>query len=77
MADAEKTVNALMDHPFAKFYNLTDGELIDVDRLYAQLHAMAEKSPATIDIKLLSRITGPITLTVADVEKLYRYIKEA
>ena len=73
MQDAERTLNALIDHPIAKFYNLADGELIDADRLYGLLHSMAEKSAATINIKIL----GPLTLKVEDVEKLYRYMKEA
>ena len=73
MQDAERTLNALINHPIAKFYNLSDGELIDVDRLYGLLHNMAEKSTATINIKIL----GPLTLTTEDVEKLYRYIREA
>lgn len=73
LSDAERTITALMDHPIAKFYNVCDGEMIDVDAIYARIHARAEQSTATVNLKAL----GPVTLSAKDVDTIYQYIREA
>lgn len=43
---------------------------IDIDKLYAVFKEQAKKSPVTFDVPLI----GAVTLTEADVDKLYNYI---
>lgn len=67
---AGKALNALMQHPIAKAFEVVDGEMVDEELLYRLLIDAARQGTATADIMLL----GPVTFGEHDVDKLHRYI---
>lgn len=72
-SSAEGVFRMAQGLPFVTGLGLIDGENIDVDRLYGALRKAAQCGPATVDIRFI----GPITFSAADVDALYRHIKEA
>lgn len=49
---------------------IDDQDQIDIDAIYREFAAQAQRGAVTFDVPLV----GALTLTVADVDKLYRYI---
>ena len=52
---------------------IDDFDNIDLDMLHEQFARQAQKSAVTFTAPVI----GPVTLNSADVDKIYRYIKEA
>ena len=67
---AEQIFMTLRENPALKALGLIDGEMIDIEAVYAEALRMAQKGSATVNVPML----GAITFTAADVESLYRYI---
>ena len=59
--------------PLVKASGFVDGDNIDAEALYTVFAAQARQGNAVINIPVI----GAREYTVDDVEKLYRYIKEA
>lgn len=62
--------NRLKSNPMVDAMGLIDGDMIDVDAIYAELLKQSQKSSATVEFPLI----GPVTYSSADVEELYRCI---
>lgn len=63
----------LKAHPMVSALGVIDEQdQIDIDKLYQVVLKQADQSPMTIDIPMV----GAFTFGRADVEALYRYIKE-
>lgn len=52
---------------------ICDNNRVDIDALYNALRPYAERCPATIDIPVI----GTMTLTSADIDRLYDCIRSA
>ena len=73
IANANQIIDNFSQNEIAKQLNLVDGEMINVDAIIPHLRNAARQSTATVDLNLF----GALTLDGNDVEKIYRYIKEA
>lgn len=74
LAKLANIFNELKSKPFVAALGIVDqNNMIDIDLLYKEVHKIAQQSPVTIDVPMI----GSLTLNVQDIEKLYRYIKEA
>ena len=51
---------------------IDEHDMIDIDKLYREFHAQAQKGATTFDIPII----GALTIGSGDVERLYRYIVE-
>ena len=67
---AEQMFMALREHPMLTSLGLINGEMVDVEAIYAEALRMAQRGSATANVPML----GAITFTTADVESLYRHI---
>ena len=67
---AVQIFDAVKNHPMLTALGLVDGEMIDIDIIYAEALKAAQHESATINIPVL----GPVTFKAADVESLYRHI---
>lgn len=67
---AEQMFMALREQPVLTSLGLVDGEMVDVEAIYAEALRMAQRGSATANVPML----GAITFSAADVESLYRYI---
>lgn len=72
-ARAETAFAALRDNPALKALGLIDGETVDIDTIYAELLRQAQKGTATVELPII----GAVTFSAADVESVYRHIKDA
>ncbi len=64
----------LKEQPLVKMLGVIDDkDMIDIDKIYKEIVKQAAKGPVTFDVPMM----GPLTLSQADVESLYRYIKES
>ena len=61
---------AVRSHPALKIAGVIDGEMIDIDLIYAEALKASQKTSATVNVPVI----GAITFTTKDVESLYRYI---
>jgi len=73
----ESVAASITEHPAVKALGLSDGQNIDIDTLYKALHEQAKKSDAVIDLNILGLRIGTVKLTAADVDALYREIRNA
>ena len=69
-ARTEEIFRAIRNHPALRIAGLVDGEMIDIDIIYAEALKASQKTSATVNVPII----GPITFTTKDVESLYRYI---
>lgn len=67
---AEGMFAALREQPVLTSLGLIDGEMVDIESIYAEALRMAQRGSATANVPML----GAITFSTADVESLYRYI---
>ena len=67
---AEQIFAELRQNPMLVSLGLVNGEMIDIEAVYAEALKMAQKGSATVNIPML----GAITFGQSDVESLYRYI---
>lgn len=68
---APAVLERLRAMPMVSALGLIDGEMIDVDTIYAALKDAASKAPtATIEIPLI----GSVTYSATDIDALYRCI---
>lgn len=70
---ADALIGQLAGNPVVRALGIIDGENIDVDAIYAELLKQAQKGSATVTLPAI----GSVTFSAADVESLYRHIKEA
>lgn len=70
---APEVFTMIRDNQLVQTLGLIDGEMVDIDAIYTELHAQAEKNTAKVDIPLI----GSVTYSVRDVESLYRLITGA
>ena len=69
---AENVFAAIKDNAFLTALGLIDGEMIDIEVVYAEALRMSRKGSATVNIPII----GAVTFKESDVESLYRHIKE-
>jgi hypothetical protein len=69
---ADQVFAAIKNNAFLTSLGLVEGEMIDIDAVYAEALKMARKGSATVNIPMI----GAVTFKESDVESLYRYIKE-
>ena len=63
--------NTLKNNPVVSAMGVIDEQdQIDIDAVYREFAAQAQRGAVTFDVPLV----GALTLTAADVDKLYRYI---
>ena len=67
---APDIMESLRGNKIVQAMGLIDGEMIDVDTIYAALLEQAQKRSATVDIPVI----GSVTYSASDVEQLYRCI---
>lgn len=67
---AEQIYSALRDNAALASLGLIDGEMVDIEAIYAEALRMARKGTATVNIPMI----GAVTFSAADIESLYRYI---
>ena len=70
-AQGETIFNQYKSMPLLASLRLVDGENINIDLIHAELRKQAQKGTATISLPII----GPVTFGVADVEKLFQYIR--
>lgn len=65
----------LKEHPMIKMLAIIDPKTdeIDIDALYNEFTKQAQRGAVTFNVPL----AGALTLTAADVDKIYQYIKNA
>ena len=67
---AEQVYHTLAENPMIKALGVIDGEMIDIEAIYAEALKASQKGSATLSMP----VVGPITFKTADVESAYRYI---
>lgn len=67
---APEVFEKLRGNAMVQALGLIDGEMVDIDSIYAELLNQAQKYSATIDFPII----GPVTYSSSDVEALYRLI---
>lgn len=67
---AEQIYYKLRDNPALAVLGLIDGEMVDIEAIYAEALRMAQRGSATVSVPMI----GPVTFGVGDVEALYRHI---
>ena len=67
---AEQIFSELRNSPALTALGLINGEMVDIEAIYAEAVRMAQKSSATVNIPMI----GAVTFSTADIESLYRYI---
>lgn len=73
MMRVDRIFRGVSDIPLIKLSGYVNGDDVDVDALYAAFSQQAKDGNAVINIPGL----GPREYTEQDVDKVYRYIKEA
>ena len=69
---ADNVFAIIKNNPMLTALGLIDGDMIDIDAVYAEALRMARKGSATVNIPII----GAVTFKESDVESLYRHIKE-
>jgi hypothetical protein len=73
VSNINETFSKLKESEIVKMLGVIDEHnMIDIDKLYREFYAQAQKASATLDLP----IVGQLTLDKNDVEKIYRYIME-
>jgi hypothetical protein len=67
---AEQVYHTLANNALVKTLGVVDGEMIDIESIYAEALKAAQKGSATATLPVI----GPITFKTADVESVYRHI---
>ena len=68
------TIERLTSNDVVKALGVIDGTgSVDVEKLYKHLMKQAQKGPVTFTIPMI----GAVTLSAADVEKLYTFVLQA
>lgn len=70
---SDQYIRGWLGSDIAKGLKLADGEMVDIDAVYAHVLKQAQKGSATVNVPML----GAITFSAADVECAYRHIKGA
>ena len=73
LAKTENIYRNIESNPMVKALGIIDGDNVDIDTLYEQFRKQAQRGSATLELPFI----GGVTFNAADVENLYRYIKEA
>lgn len=66
----EQVYHSIANNALVKALGIIDGELIDIEAIYAETLKASQKGSATLSLPII----GPITFKTADVESAYRYI---
>lgn len=66
----EQVYHDLTSNAMVKALGVVDGEMINIEVIYAEALKAAQKGSATVTMPFV----GPVTLKVADVESAYRFI---
>jgi hypothetical protein len=73
LGNISNTFEKIKETPFVKSLGvINESDMIDIDKLYREFYAQAQKGPVTFDIPF----AGPLTVDKTDVEKIYRHILE-
>ena len=67
---ADAVFRELRDNKVVQVLGIIDGEMVDIDSIYAELLKQAQTRSATINMPLM----GSVTYSSQDVEALYRLI---
>lgn len=70
---AEQLFAELREMPLVASLGIVEGEMVDVEAIYAEALRAAQRSSATVNLPVI----GPVTFKAADVESLYRHITGA
>ena len=67
---APEVFDRLRSDRIVQAMGLIDGEMVDVEAIYAELLKQAQKASATVEVPMI----GAVTYSAKDVEELYRCI---
>lgn len=67
---AEQLFSELRQNPLLASLGVVEGEMVDIEAIYAEALRMAQKGSATVNLPMV----GAVTFRAADVESLYRHI---
>lgn len=72
--NADNIMKTAIEMPLVKAMDIVqpDGS-VDIQKVYSELHAQAERTPFTVDIPVI----GSVKFNAADVEKLYKLILDS
>jgi hypothetical protein len=74
LRNADNMIVGIKDNPIVKAMDIIKADgMVDIQTVYSEFHAQAERSPFTIDFPLV----GGIKFDATDVEKLYKLILES
>lgn len=60
----------IRDEQIVQALGIIDGEMVDIDTIYAEVLKQAQRGTATVNIPII----GPVTYSDKDVDALYRCI---
>ena len=67
---AEQLFVELRQNPLIASLGVVDGEMIDIEAIYAEALRIAQKGSATVNLPMI----GAVTFKASDIESLYRHI---
>lgn len=67
---AEQLFSELRQNPLLVSLGIVEGEMVDIEAIYAEALRMAQKGSATVNLPMV----GAVTFRAADVESLYRHM---
>ena len=67
---AEQLFAELRQNPLLASLGIIEGEMVDIEAIYAEALRMAQKGSATVNLPMV----GAVTFRAADVESLYRHM---
>ena len=67
---AEQLFSELRQNPLLASLGIIEGEMVDIEAIYAEALSMAQKGSATVNLPMV----GAVTFRAADVESLYRHM---
>lgn len=67
---AEQLFAELRQNPLFASLGVVEGEMVDIEAIYAEALRMAQKGSATVNLPMV----GAVTFRAADVESLYRHM---
>ena len=73
LSKADAIIERAKEHPMVKMMGVIDGDMVDVDALYAAFKKQAQTVGA-VDISVPA--IGDMRMGVADIDRLYNFIME-
>lgn len=74
LSKIDTIIDAIKEHPVVKMMGVIEGDMVDVETLYAAFKKQAQTVGA-VDINI--PMIGDLRMGVADIDRLYNFIMEA